>query len=57
MDVKSTIAAIPWLRRAWKVVPGPFRIPLLVLGALYWLYTRAKGDDPTQSEAAGHPEG
>ncbi|MDX1658587.1 MAG: hypothetical protein R3343_07195 [Nitriliruptorales bacterium] len=57
MDVKKAIAALPWLRRAWRILPGPLRVPLLVIGALYWLWKRFRGEEddiepaPDDSEA------
>lgn len=45
MDIGKTIAAWPWLRRLWRFLPGPLRIPLLVIGLVGWLWRRARGED------------
>lgn len=51
MDLQKIIAALPWLRRLWRWMPGPLRIPLLVVALVVWLWRR--GDD----EAAGDETG
>lgn len=43
MDLKTAIAATPWLRRAWKYTPGPLRVPILVIGAVYLAWYVATG--------------
>lgn len=53
MDLKTTIASVPILRKAWRVIPGPLRIPLLLIGAVVWLYKR--GDDEAREDAADEP--
>lgn len=53
MDLKTVIASVPILRKAWRVVPGPLRIPLLLVGAVVWLYKR--GDDEPQEPPADQP--
>lgn len=55
MNVKSVIAATPWIRRAWRVVPGPFRIPLLVVGGGVWLYKKMNDEEvpPGDPDAPG----
>ncbi|MDX1621149.1 MAG: hypothetical protein R3320_09175 [Nitriliruptorales bacterium] len=45
MDLKKAIAALPWLRRAWRILPGPLRLPLLVVGAVYWLWKKFRGQE------------
>lgn len=51
MDVKSLLAAAPWIRRAWRVVPGPLRIPLLLVALVVWLFKRGGSDDTATDEA------
>lgn len=55
MDIKTIIAALPVLRRAWKFTPPALRVPLLAVGAgiVAWQYFRGDGaglmgDDSTQ---------
>lgn len=56
MDVKTALAATPWIRRAWRVVPGPFRLPLLGIGAAYLVYYKLSGKaDEAEAEAADNP--
>lgn len=56
MDAKAAIAAAPLLRRAWRVVPGPLKLPLLVVGGAYALYRWSTGRrEQTEAEAARHP--
>lgn len=45
MDVKTLLASAPWIRRAWRVVPGPLRIPLLLIALVVWLVRRGGSDD------------
>ncbi|MEX1177442.1 MAG: hypothetical protein WEB09_03180 [Nitriliruptor sp.] len=33
MDPRAIIAALPWLRRLWRFLPGPLRVPLLLVAA------------------------
>lgn len=49
MDLKSVITTVPLLRKAWRVLPGPLRIPLLVGGAAVWLYRRSKDEEPSEA--------
>jgi hypothetical protein len=34
VNPQAIIAAVPWLRRLWKLTPPQMRVPLLVLVAL-----------------------
>lgn len=55
MDLRKIIAAWPLLRRLWRFLPGPLRIPLLVIAAVGWLWQRLRGQDgpsDTSPEAA-----
>lgn len=48
MDLKKVIATVPLLRRGWRLLPGPLKLPVLVAGGVYWLYRRGRGEtDPT----------
>jgi hypothetical protein len=33
MDLGMIMSAMPWLRRIWKVLPPPLRIPILLVVA------------------------
>lgn len=45
VDVKKVVSAAPLIRKAWRVVPGPWRVPVLVGGAAVWVYRKLKGED------------
>lgn len=53
MNIKKAISALPWLRRLWRVMPGPLRVPLLAVGALYWLWKKFRGQE---DEVENQPE-
>ena len=53
MDIKPAIFAVPWLRRAWRLLPGPLKLPVLIIGAIYALYRWRRGDEPHEG---GGPE-
>jgi hypothetical protein len=60
VDVQTALAAAPWLKRAWKAVPGPLRIPLAVLALAVWVVRRRRRDDEatdTGSTPASSNEG
>lgn len=54
MDIKTAIAATPMLRKGWRLVPGPLKIPLLVAGGAYAIYymVSGKGDQAEANAAA-----
>ena len=57
MDVKTAIAATPWIRRGWKILPGPLKLPLLVAGGAYLVYYYASGKDhEAEAEAAAQQD-
>ncbi|MFA9444057.1 hypothetical protein [Egicoccus sp. AB-alg6-2] len=33
MDPRLLITAIPWVRRAWRMLPPPLRLPVLAVAA------------------------
>jgi hypothetical protein len=55
LNLGAIVAALPWLRRAWRVVPGPFRIPLLLIAAVIWVYKKLRNDPIAEGDqvAAG----
>jgi hypothetical protein len=52
VNLQQIIAALPWLRRAWKFLPGPLRIPLLVIAAVVGLWRRGQDDEPADADTA-----
>lgn len=53
MDIKTAIAATPMLRKGWRLVPGPLKIPLLVAGGAYAIYYMVSGKgDQAEADAA-----
>lgn len=47
MNVRGLMTTIPLIRRAWRVLPGPWRLPLLIIGGGWWIYQRvsSNGDE------------
>ena len=52
MDLGKTIAAMPWLRRLWRLLPGPLKLPLLVVAVFMWWRRRGQ-DDQADAPGAG----
>lgn len=53
MDIKTAIAATPMLRKAWRLVPGPLKVPVLVAGGAYAIYYMVSGKgDQAEADAA-----
>jgi hypothetical protein len=53
MDLKTAIAATPMLRKAWRMVPGPLKLPVLVAGGAYAVYYLVTGKgEQAEAEAA-----
>lgn len=54
MDIKTAIAATPLLRKAWRIVPGPLKLPVIIAGGAYAVYyfLSGKGDE-AEAEAEG----
>lgn len=46
MEPQAIIAALPWLRRGWKVLPPNLRVPVLLIAAGIgaWQYLQARND-------------
>lgn len=53
MDVRAIVTSLPILRRAWRLLPGPLRLPLLVIGGGIYLWRRTTG----RGEASGQDPG
>jgi hypothetical protein len=43
MDVRAIIASVPLLRRIWRVLPGPLRVPLLLVGVAVGIWYLVSG--------------
>jgi hypothetical protein len=58
MDIGMIMSALPWLRRVWKVLPPPLRIPiLLVIAAVgVWHVITGREDlkEQVQEQLAEH---
>jgi len=53
VNLRAIVSSVPLLRRAWLFLPPPLRIPVLAIGAGFYLWRRLTGgDDPT---ADGQP--
>lgn len=58
MDPRAIMASLPLLRKAWRWLPGPLRVPVLLIAAVIgtWYvvtgrHKQASGDDVS----AAHP--
>lgn len=40
MNLRTIVTAVPLVRRAWRVLPGPLKLPVLVVGAGVVVYRR-----------------
>lgn len=57
VDLKTAIAATPWIRRGWRVVPAPLKLPLLAAGGVYLVYYYATGKHrEAEAEAAAQDD-
>lgn len=54
MDLKAVIAAVPFLRRLWRWLPGPLRIVVLVLAVFFWFRSRGE-QEPSEAGGAAEP--
>lgn len=53
MDIKTAIAATPMLRKGWRMVPGPLKLPVLLAGGAYAIYYVVSGKgEQKEAEAA-----
>ena len=63
MNLGAIISAVPWLRRVWQLMPGPLRIPVLLVAAAVGIWYAVTGRkqlleqdrdaDPGQGELGG----
>jgi hypothetical protein len=58
VNLRAIVSSLPLLRRAWRILPGPLRIPLLLIGAAVYLWSRVTGRDlPTEQGDASAGQG
>lgn len=56
MSPRAIITSLPLLRRAWRWLPGPLRIPVLIVGAvvgLWYLVTGRRDQAQPDGETSG----
>lgn len=51
MDLTTALAAAPYAKKAWKLVPPNLKIPLIAAGVVYLWWSR-RGDDQVEAGAA-----
>lgn len=56
MDPQAIIAALPILRKVWRILPPPLRIPLLLLAAAIGIYQFVVGRREEQARETAGPE-
>jgi hypothetical protein len=61
MDPRAILASLPLLRKAWRWLPGPLRIPVVLIAAIIgtWYvvtdrHDKASGDDASPAELEAH---
>lgn len=56
MNPQAIMAAVPWLRRIWKLTPPQLRVPLLLIvaavGIVQFVQGRKPSDGPTSTSSA-----
>lgn len=66
MNPRAIIASLPLLRKIWRWLPGPLRVPVLLIAAIIgtWYvvsgrHKKASGDDasPAELEEVAGPSG
>jgi hypothetical protein len=53
VNVRAIVTSLPLLRRAWRLLPGPLRIPVLLIGAGIYLWRRMTGREIPSDQQAG----
>lgn len=60
MNLGAIFSALPWLRRAWQLLPPPLRVPVLLVaaGAGLWLAVTGRRELRERAAAArpGEPQ-
>jgi hypothetical protein len=51
VNLKAIIASLPMLRRAWKFLPGPLRVPVLVIAAIIGIVQFVTGRRANKDDA------
>jgi len=57
VDPKMIIAAVPWLRRAWKLLPVPLRLPVFGVAAAVGIFYAVTGRDELRNAIREMREG
>jgi hypothetical protein len=57
VNPQAILAAVPWLRRIWRITPPQLRVPLLLLvavvGIVQFVQGRRREGDGTPSASSG----
>ena len=56
MNPRAIIAALPWLRRLWRFLPAPLRVPLLLVAAGIGIVQFLQGRKADQAAQDGSGE-
>lgn len=57
MEFQAIMVAVPWLRRVWKLLPPPLRIPLLLVVAAVGVWYAVTGrKELADQQAAASPQ-
>jgi hypothetical protein len=57
VNLRSILASLPLLRRVWRWLPGPLRIPALLVGAVVWWFKRRSDDEAGGAGGTGQSTG
>jgi hypothetical protein len=59
VNPQAIIAALPWLRRLWRIMPGPLRVPVLLIAAAIgvWQFIQGRKDDGGEGDGGGSSDG
>lgn len=57
MNLRAIISSLPLLRWLWRLLPGPLRLPLLLIGGAIYLWKRMTGRDVPGDQDAGSADG
>ena len=60
MNPRAIVASFPVLRRVWRVLPGPLKLPVLLIGAIvgiWYLVTgrRKQAEEGSDTGSNGNP--
>ena len=52
MNPRAIVASFPVLRRVWRVLPGPLKLPILLIGAIVGIWYLVTGRRKQAEEGA-----